>query len=224
LTKRFSKGIQFDASYVLSKSLDSSSTYTLGGSLTDPFNPEHDYGRSSWDRRHAFVVSGVWSLPFYKSQPSVAGRVLGGWNLSWITTIYSGAPLSFSSGQDTQLTGQSTSRADIVGNPKRSHSSVDDMLAEFFNTDAFAVPGPGSPGTSGRGILSGPADVSTDLAILKDITVTERTRFQFWAEFLNAFNNTNFSNPTTSMSSGNFGRITGAGGGRVIQLGLKFLW
>jgi hypothetical protein len=224
LQKRFSKGFQFDTSYVLSKSLDSSSTYALGGGLTDPFNPEHDYGRSSWDRRHAFVVSGVWSPPIYQSQSGAVGRILGGWNLSWITTIYSGEPLNFSSGQDTQLTGQSTARADIVGNPKRSHSSVDDMLAKFFNTDAFAVPELGSPGTSGRGILSGPADVLTDLAILKDIAVTEATRFQFRTELLNAFNNTNFSNPSTSLNSSRFGRITGAGGGRVIQLALKFLW
>lgn len=222
LKKRFSEGFQFDTSYVLSKSLDSSSTHTLGGGLTDPFNPEHDYGRSSWDRRHAFVMSGVWTP--YQSQQGAVGRILGGWNLSWITTIYSGEPLSISSGQDTQLTGQSRSRADIVGSPERSHSSVDDMLNMFFNTSAFAVPGPGSPGTSGRGILSGPADIVTDLAILRDIAVTESMKFQLRGEFLNAFNNTNFSNPTTSMSSGNFGRITGAGEGRVIQVALKFLW
>jgi len=50
LKRRFAQGFQLDTSYVLSKSLDSSSTSTLGGCLTDPYNPDHDYDRSSWDR------------------------------------------------------------------------------------------------------------------------------------------------------------------------------
>jgi hypothetical protein len=91
MRKRFSHGFQFDTSYVMSKSLDSSSTTTLGGCLTDPYNPNHDYGRSSWDRRHAYVFSGVWNPQFYRGRHGVARRILGGWNVSSITTIQSGA-------------------------------------------------------------------------------------------------------------------------------------
>ena len=54
LKKRFSRGLQFNTSYTLAKSLDNSSTTNLGGCLTDPFRVDHDYGRSSWDRRHAY--------------------------------------------------------------------------------------------------------------------------------------------------------------------------
>jgi hypothetical protein len=225
LRKRFSQGFQFDTSYVLSKSLDSSSTTTLGGCLTDPYNPNHDYGRSSWDRRHAYVFSGMWNPQFYRGSQGAVSRILGGWSLSSITTVQSGAPLTFSSGQDTQLNGTGcNSRANIVGDPQRSHSSRNDMITNFFNTAAFAQPPDGSVGTSGRGILNGPADVSTDLAILKDIRVTEATRFQFRAELLNAFNQVNFGNPITTLNNARFGQITSAADGRMIQLGLKFLW
>jgi hypothetical protein len=225
LRKRFTQGFQFDTSYVLSKSLDSSSTTTLGGCLTDPYNPDHDYGPSSWDRRHAYVFSGMWNPQFYRGQHGVGSRILGGWSLSSITTIQSGAPLTFSSGQDTQLNGTGcNSRANIVGDPRRSHSSRDDMILRFFNTDAFGQPPDGSVGTSGRGILPGPADVVTDLAILKDIGVTEATRFQLRAELLNAFNQVNFGGPVTTLNNARFGQITSAGEGRTIQLGLKFLW
>jgi hypothetical protein len=225
LRKRFSNGFQFDTSYVLSKSLDSSSTTTLGGCLTDPYNPDHDYGLSSWDRRHAYVFSGMWNPDFYRGRHGVLSRLLGGWNLSSITTVQSGAPLTFSSGQDTQLNGTGcNSRANIVGDPRRSHSSRDDMIQNFFNTAAFAQPPDGSVGTSGRSILPGPANVNTDLAILKDIRVTEATRFQFRAELLNAFNQVNFGSPITTLNNARFGQITSAGDGRMIQLALKFLW
>jgi hypothetical protein len=224
LRKRFSRGLQFNTSYVLAKSLDSSSTTTLGGGLTDPYRPDHDYGRSSWDRKHAYIFSGLWNVPGFNSQQGVAGRILGGWALTAITTIQSGTALSFTAGTDTALNGAGGARADIVGDPKRDHSSRHDMITEFFNKGAFATPGPGGVGTSGRGILSGPANVNTDLAVLKDVRITERINFQFRAEFFNLFNQVNFGNPTTSLSSGNFGRITGAAEGRTVQLGAKFIW
>ena len=224
LKKRFSEGLQFSTSYTLAKSLDSSSTTNLGGCLTDPFRPDHDYGRSSWDRRHAYVLSGIWSPPVYRSKQGAASRLLGGWSLSGITTIQSGGAFSIDSGQDTLLASGCRTRADIVGSPKRDHGSRDDMIGEFFNTEAFARPPDGGVGTSSRGVLSGPAFVNTDLAILKDIRVTEKTRFQFRAEFFNLLNQVNFNNPSNRLTRGNFGRITGAAAGRTIQLGLKFLW
>jgi len=144
--------------------------------------------------------------------------------MTGITSVQSGQGFSISSAQDTDLSGQCNSRADITGNPILDHASREAMIQEFFNTNAFATPIPGGVGTSARGALSGPAFVETDLAILKDIFVTEQTRFQFRGEFFNLFNQVNFNNPSSSLTAGNFGQITGAGDGRTLQFGLKFLW
>ena len=38
------------------------------------------------------------------------------------------------------------------------------------------------------------------------------------------FNQVNFSNPNTTVSSTSFGRITGTGPGRVVQLAAKLIW
>jgi hypothetical protein len=224
LKKRFSGGVQFSASYTLSKSLDNSSTTTLGGGLTDPYRPGHDYGRSDWDRRHAAIFSGVWALPFLPSSASLAGKILGGWTLSNITTIYSGAPVSVTAGEDTALNGAGGARADIVGDPGRGHSSRHDMITRFFNTSAFRRPPDGGVGTSARGMFSGPAQVNTDLALLKDFTINEQIRFQLRAEAFNAFNQVNFSNPRNSLTDARIGQIIGAADGRSMLLGLKFLW
>ncbi len=224
LKKRFAHGFQFETSYVLSKSLDNSSTATLGGDLTDPYRPDHDYGRSDWDRRHAYVVSGVWNLPFFSGRSGVAASLLGGWTLSGITSIYSGAPLSFMAGEDTGLNGAGGARSDVIGDPERSHSSRDDMIARFFNTAAFARPADGTVGTSGRGILSGPAQFSTDLAVLKGFRICEQANLQLRLESFNIFNQVNFSNPITTLTNSRFGQITGAGGGRSVLVGMKLIW
>ena len=228
LNKRFSKGFQFSSSYTLSKSLDSSSTTTLGACLSNPFDVRADRGRSDYDRRHAFVFSGVWSPLAYESQAGAVGRVLGGWSLSGISTIQSGAPVTPTTGQNTALDGNicggSSLHPDIVGKPEREHSSRANMVANFFNRGAFVLPQLGRYGTAGRGVFSGPALVSTDFAVLKDIRAMERQRLQFRAEFFNLFNQVNFSNPVATLANARYGQILGAGAGRTIQLGLKYLW
>ena len=110
---------------------------------------------------------------------------------------------------------------------KIEHSSRDAMWRTFFNTEAF-VPANLLPlgiyGNVGRGLISGPALVSSDFAVIKDFTFREPFRLQFRSEFFNAFNQVNFNSPNTSRASGSFGRITGAQDGRTIQMALKFLW
>jgi hypothetical protein len=71
-------------------------------------------------------------------------------------------------------------------------------------------------------MFSGPAQVNTDLALLKDFTINEQIRFR--AEAFNAFNQVNFSNPRNSLTDARIGQIIGAADGRSMLLGLKFLW
>jgi hypothetical protein len=225
VNRRFSRGLQFNTSYVLAKSIDSSSTITLGGCLSNPFDVRADRGRSDWDRRHAFVVSGVWSRPVHQSQSGALGRILGGWSLSGFSSVQSGTGVTPVSGQDRALDGTGCNQhPEIVAKPEREHSSRADMVANFFNRSAFSLPELGRYGAAGRGIFSGPAAVSTDLAVLKDVVVRESHRFQFRAEFFNIFNQVNLSNPVASLANARYGEITGSGPGRAIQFGLKYLW
>ena len=227
LNKRFSKGFQFNSSYVLSKSLDSSSAFTLGGCVANPFSIRDGRGRSDWDRHHNVVVSGVWTPPVYQQQKGFLGRLLGGWNLSGISNIQSGLPVTVVNGQNRALDGTGCAGshlANIVGAPTRDHAGRNDMINRFFETGAFRLPDLGAYGNAPRGGFSGPANVSTDLAILKDVNLTETMRIQFRGEFFNVFNQVNFSNPIGSIANARFGQITGSAAGRTVQLGFKFLW
>jgi hypothetical protein len=59
---------------------------------------------------------------------------------------------------------------------------------------------------------------------MKNFYVTESKYFQFRGEAFNALNHVNLNNPNTTFGTADFGRITGAGGARTLQLGLKFLF
>ena len=107
------------------------------------------------------------------------------------------------------------------------HSSRGDMISRFFNTSAFVptsqVPR-GTYGNAGRGLISGPAFNTTDLALMKDFSLTEQFRVQLRGEAFNAFNQVSLGNPTTNVSSGAFGRIRSAGDPRIMQVALKLIW
>jgi len=254
VTKRYSRGLSVTGSYTLAKSIDSSSTDNLGATVSNPFNIRTERGRSDWDRRHAFVVSWVWSPPT-KFSTSWLNTLAGGWTLTGITSVQSGAPITFLSGLDVAVDGTFDCQHAFVNGQQiaRSHNSRNDMVHNFFNTNAFVsptctfTPQPGNPqaieqqnctpfgipysllgtyGNSGRGILSGPAFSNTDFSAIKDFTFKERYRVQFRSEFFNIFNQVNFNNPDRNVidGPGAFGTIRSAGSGRVIQFGLKLLW
>ncbi|HUQ91039.1 MAG TPA: TonB-dependent receptor [Bryobacteraceae bacterium] len=227
VNKRFSRGLQLSANYSLAKALDSSSTTSLGGCIANPYDVRASKGRSDWDRRHSVVGSGIFTPQIYREQKGVIGRILGGWSLSAIVTLQTGAPVLATTGQNTPLDGttcQGSYHPDIVGQIQREWANRDDMIAQFFNRSAFAMPATGRYGTAARNMFSGPGLATVDSAFLKDIAVSERMRFQFRAEFSNLFNRANFSNPIAQLANPRYGQITAATAGRAAQLGLKFLW
>jgi hypothetical protein len=139
--------------------------------------------------------------------------------------------MSFSMGDDVALDGTGNSQnAQLkpdAGPLEREHASRADMIARFFNTDVFVptaqVPR-GTYGNAGRNILSGPASANTDLAIMRDFPLRERTRLQFRGEFFNLLNQVNFGQPNTTVNSSAFGTIRSAGSAREIQFALKLIW
>ena len=76
-------------------------------------------------------------------------------------------------------------------------------------------------GNSGRNILTAPGLVSLDFSIFKNFHITERKNLQFRWEMYNATNTPPFSPPGLGIGTGNFGRITSAGAGREMQVGLR---
>jgi len=158
LTRRFSNGLQFLASYTLAKSTDNASGQGGGPGAGGVLNPgavgetspilgnQLDYnanrGRSDFDRKHRLVFSALYDLPTPKfAQDSEAGKLfLGGWQISSIVTSMSGLPIDIvdtGAGSFYGLSGGSAAlaRPNLVGDP---YSNV--PAGYFFNPLAFARP------------------------------------------------------------------------------------
>ena len=67
----------------------------------------------------------------------------------------------------------------------------------------------------------GPGLFAWDFGMDKDFRLTDKLRLQFRSEFFNVLNHTVLNNPGTTFNSGSFGRITGAGSPRIVQIALK---
>jgi Carboxypeptidase regulatory-like domain len=254
VTKRMSHGLSVTASYTLAKSLDTLTTITELGAVSDPFDIDANRGRSNFDVRNAFVASYLWS-PAIKFRSRWETALLGRWTFSGITSLQSGPPITFLQGADVALdgtTGYDQENAFLNGQPiGLSHGSTGAMVDEFFNTNAFVYPlcgftaQPGNAhviqqenctpfgykysmlgkfGNSGRGILGGPAYYDTDFAVLKDFLLSEQKRLEFRLELFDLFNSPNFGLPVSTVTDSSFGRITSANSSRVIQLALKLYW
>src|SRR5439155_17660956 len=95
-------------------------------------------------------------------------------------------------------------------------------IGQWFNTAALRRAPNFTFGTSGPGIIAGHGYQNFDLSLYKDFQIREDKRFEFRAEFFNAFNHPNLGDPNTSFGAAGFGSIGSSGPGRVIQLGFRF--
>jgi hypothetical protein len=229
VTKRFSHGLQFLASYTYSHSIDDYSGDPTGTSdvTVVPGNQAPgmlmNRASSDFDRRHRLVFSGIYDLPkFYKGGSGFAKQAVNGWELASVLTLQSGTPFSVL----TNATAFVQARADSVAgcDPARG-GSVESRLSEYFNTSCFAAApatAAGGFGDTGRNILRGPDQRNVDISVIKYFPITERVRTEFRGEFFNAFNMVSFANPLNILASANVGQIVSTSTGpRVIQFALK---
>ncbi|MBI4874342.1 MAG: TonB-dependent receptor [Acidobacteria bacterium] len=223
LNKRLSKGLTILANYTFSKLIDDSSGD--GAAPANPFNRRHQRGVGDFDLPHRFVGSFIWQIPGPKGGAAVLRQILGGWEMNGLATLESGRAFTVSSGRDNSGSGINSDRADVTGDPKlpanRSHA---ELIDRYFNTAAFVQNPAGTFGNSGRNILRGPGNAGVDFGMIKAFRIREGRRLQFRSEFFNLFNRVNLNNPNANQSAATFGRISGAGSPRVIQMALKYMF
>jgi len=234
LEKRFSHGVQFQAAYTFSKSLDWASSFE---ETLNPFNYRKSRALSLFNSAQRFVINYVWDIPVPKYK-GVKGKVLDDWQLSGITQFQSGFPIRLQTQDDQELIGSlfflGTGAPQLIGplqtvNPKvqrtyNTYNYGNQTGYYYLNADQTKVVDPalGTFSTTPRSVCCGPGENQWDLTFSKRVTITEAQYFQFRADFFNVFNKTQFVNPDGNFSNSTFGQVLEARQPRLVQFALKF--
>ncbi len=243
VTKRFSKGFQFQAAYTWGKTMDDVGNSLAQNSVWGGFFTADAHGdrRKAWapadfDRTHRLVFNYLYEFPKFHADSGIAGKVLSGWAFSGVTTFQSGDPLTVQDIRAGTIFGSFFFSALATFCPGASnasiptHGSVGDRVDNFLNASAFCPPvqiGDGTGfGNVQRGSVRGPGQSNFDLALNKSTKVgwwTEGATVQFRAEFFNAFNHPQFADPNLLLPFPGFGQITKTRmSPRIIQFALKY--
>ncbi len=246
--KRFSHGLQFQASYTFSKSLDNASSFE---SALNPLNFNATYGLSNYDARHRFVFNYVWDLPVPKFD-GFKGKLLDGWEVSGILSFQSGFPVRITSQDDveqldTTFDFEAPGQPNFVStfkavNPRSTVCAaftgplaqvIDPTLPACqpvsgyaFDPNLFtnATVAPGTIGNAPRSICCGPGINNWDMSFSKQTRFGERWQMEFRADVFNVWNHAQFYTVDGNISNqgGTFGQVLHVRDPRLVQFALKF--
>jgi hypothetical protein len=231
ITLRHTSGpLQLLAAYTYSKSIDQSSNL---GEEVNPLNPSLSRALSAFDITQNFVVSYNYQLPFARLFHA-ANRLTEGWELSGITRFSTGFPVTLINYGDNSLLGAEPNginnygvdEPDVApGSLNLNHNPRNGQ--PYFNAALFSNNALGTPGNASRRYFYGPGMENFDMALLKNLRLTESKSVQFRLEAFNVFNHAQFFGPQAvdgNISSGTFGQVVSAAAPRLVQLGAKFVF
>lgn len=227
ITRRFRRGVSFNALYTFGKSIDNSSTFGGAGNTVaqDDRNLHAERGLSSFDRRHTLTGNFILTSPVANNNGFLAAhdalsRLLKDWTLSGGLTLMSGTPLTarvLGNQADTAGTGAiGAGRADATGLP------LEDGAGEFFNLLAFTIPPPGRFGNAGRNTIPGPGMFALNASFGRSFSLSERKRLEFRLEAQNVTNCVNITNVGTVVNALTYGLPLSAGGMRTMNALVRF--
>jgi len=238
--------LNLQVAYTLSRAIDPSTGSSGNGwdldAVTNPYQTwRYDVGPSVLDRTNVAFVNFVYNIPFLRNSSNRALKTLvGGWQLSGIVSMVSGAPLNLGVNSHNVASifpgGDASNRPDLIGKisyPKTKVIQNGKVTGiQWVDPSAFANPATGSWGNLGFDALRGPGRDNWNLSLFKSFVISETrgSRFEFRAESFNTWNHTQFGGSgqnggfSNNFGAGNQLQITNAFDPRVFQLGAKLIF
>lgn len=228
VNRRFSSGFSLRAAYTFSKAIDNASEVFGVAQTNLPQNTQlpaifgglrFDRGLSFFDRTHRAVFTYIYELPLGRTGNGLTKRVLGGWQISGVTSFEAGVPLTVFAGVDQDGIGgnfdraflnpggspfvravRNTSRCPSTGycNPDANNAPIERSQARYISEPAHTGNDPLPTGTLGRNTLRTPGINNFDWNIQKTTMITERMRLELRAEFFNLWNHPQYGSPSVS--------------------------
>ncbi len=236
VSRRFGQGLALTGGYTWAKLIDNNSEIFASAGLSNgslSITPHvlggerNERAVSLFDRTHRAVFTYVYDFPFMREQKGVLGRIVGGWQISGITSFETGVPYTVANGADANGFGGNNDRPDFnpfgqkgvraipnatsptgYVNPDAANAPIDPKTAQYIAVAA----GSNRNGTAGRNTERTRGVNNFDFTLGKQIRLTERTNLQFRTEFFNIFNHPQYG----SLSIGPFAPATAGPSANVI--------
>jgi hypothetical protein len=206
----------------------------------DTYYKHNLWGQSDFDVRHIMIINYLYDLPIYRNATSLAGKMLGGWEISGIAQFQTGTPGNIVANNDYAGVGQDGSMngtgqywvrngtPEVVGEFAANGSSDNKYWFSTTNADGSPIFSAPPKGTFNhqediRNLIHNPGFINFNMGLFKKFAVTEKTGLQFRAQAFNIFNHPNLGGAGFNPTSGSFGKITGKTGDvRRMQFSLRF--
>ncbi|MGO9269440.1 MAG: carboxypeptidase regulatory-like domain-containing protein [Terriglobia bacterium] len=233
LNHTFSHGLTFQAAYTWSHSIDNStSTYLETSGSIDDQQLSRWKGTSDLNRAQVLQLNYIYAIPLFKNGSGLTKSLLGGWQISGISSFFTGEPMDFNCG----VSGYSSAiggavRCDTIGPVKVDKTIANEPgygpTLKWWNPSNIAQPqfselaSTGEAcmfGCMGRNSLTGPGRNNTDLGLQKNFELPwfagEHSTIQFRWDAFNAFNHTQYQYASGGCNGNTpFGVQCGSGNG-----------
>jgi hypothetical protein len=223
LRRRLLSGMQWTATYTLTKATDNASSFQgFGGAVAQNWlDLDAERATSSFEQRHSFRYQFN-----YNSGQGIGGgalrtgwrgKLLNGWTTNWNVTANSGTPRSpiYRVTSVAGVTG--TVRASLTGQPIDGGSD-----GYYANPDAFAPPAPGTWGNAPRNSIRGPGQFTVGAGASRSFQLKNRYSLNWAINATNVFNRVTYSTIDTTVGSGQFGLATATNPMRRITTRMSF--
>jgi hypothetical protein len=226
--RRFSNGLMVTNSYTLSRSKD---YVNENGGIGTPIDFELSWARSNFDRLHNYVLTSIYELPVGPGRrwlsDGLAGKVIGGWQVSGVFIAQSGTPLTIGGNGTLLNTPGNSAFANLNGEHRVLGGLGPGLL--YFDPTVYSLPAPGTQGNLTRNSgPDGPGFWNLDMSLFKRFGVGGTRFAEVRVDAYNVTNSVRWGNPGTGFSTatGNtFGQITGTSGGqRSVRFGGRFVF
>lgn len=208
LNRTLTNGLQFQAAWTWSHTLDDSTAEVFSTQLTprrpqDSQNVGREFSTSALDRRHRVSLELMYDLPFFKNSNWLAKNVIGNWEFVPVWQFQTPEYYTAQSGTDSNLNGDSAPDRTVFnanGVPgtgsavtalKNTAGATVAYLANNPNA-MYIQAGKGALATSQRNTIPLPRTNNWDMTAIKRINITERTAFEFQAQAYNVFNHSQY--------------------------------
>lgn len=224
------KGLDLQIAYTYSRAFGDILNQGSGGDLgtiSNPYDRSYNRGLQPWDRTHILSINYTYELPFFKNSSKAVKCLLGGWQISGITSFTSGAPTPLASDSSRLGMSNAANRPNFSGSVQYMDGAIVNGTPVWISGAGFSAPADLTFGNAPKDLVRGPGRNNWDMSLFKNfngIFKREGSNLQVRLETFNTFNHPQWSGFNTTYTAGGFGNVNGTTGPRDVQLGVRLLF